>query len=436
MKPRMPSIQIPLNMFQNLENLSSQFPATTPRPADAPVALDGIRVLDFGQFVAGPYAAMMLADLGANVIKIEAPQGGDPFRNYPPTDDRSPGRGASFYAQNRNKRSIVVDLKSPAGREVVYELISNCDVLVENFSTGVMARFGLSYEECRTRNPRLVYCSISAYGRDGALAHRIGFDPVVQAESGFMDMNGFPDREGVRTSAAIMDISAALFASNAILAALVARTSTGQGQYCEVALFDCAVPMMGYAPLKYLFTGEEPQRMGNRNPDSAPSDVFRCQDGLFYLSTGNTAIFQRMCEAVEMPGLMTDPRFQSHASRLANGNAIAEILQLKFLTKPWAYWSERFWTHGVPAGEVRSMGKALRSAEAQARELVTVIPDAEAGWVPNLKAPTKLSHTPVVTPQPAPKLGAHTEAILAEVLGYDGDKIEAARSRGAFGAYS
>lgn len=420
-------------MFHNLKNLSSQFPAAPARVADAPVALEGIRVLDFGQFVAGPYAAMTLADFGADVIKIEAPQGGDPFRHFPPVDLRTPGRGASFFAQNRNKRSIVIDLKSAAGREVVYELIGNCDVLIENFSTGVMARYGLSYQECHARNPRLVYCSISAYGRDGALANRTGFDPVVQAESGFMDMNGFPDREGVRTAAAIMDISAALFASNAILAALVARTSTGKGQYCEVALFDCAVPMMGYAPMKYLFSGEEPRRMGNRNPDSAPSDVFKCQDGMFYLSTGNNAIYQRMCIAVELPELVADPRFQSQASRLENGAVIAEILQRKFLTKPWAYWAERFWANGVPAGEVRTLGQALQSKEAQARQLVTVIPDLEAGWIPNLSAPTKLSHTPVVTPKPAPILGEHTEAVLTEVLGYDSDKIESARSRGAFG---
>lgn len=420
-------------MFQNLDRLRAQFPTAPARADDAPAALAGIRVLDFGQFVAGPYAGMMLADLGADVIKVEPPQSGDPFRNYPPVDPRTPGRGASFYAQNRNKRSIAVDMKSAAGRQLVHELLDTCDVLIENFSTGVMAKYGLSYEECRARNPRLVYCSISAYGREGALANRIGFDPVIQAESGFMDMNGFPDREGVRTGAAIMDISAALFATNAILAALIARVGTGQGQCCEIALFDCAVPMMGYAPLKYLFSGEEPQRMGNRNPDSAPSDVFRSQDGLFYLSTGNNAIFQRMCTAVGMPELVDDPRFKTQASRLAHGNAIAEILQKAFVTQPWSYWAERFWANGVPAGEVRTMAKALASPEAQARQLVTMIPDAEAGWVPNLTPPTKLSHTPVATPRPAPRLGEHTEVVLSEILGYDSEKIAGFRSQGAFG---
>lgn len=231
-----------------IDSLCTEFPEQASRDPALPLALAGIRIVDFSHFLAGPLATMILADMGAQVIKIEAPERGDDLRQYPPFDS-TVGLGAPFAWANRSKSSVALDLKSPAGRELALRLIDQADVVVENFSTGVMTRLGLDYDTCRQRNPRLVYCSVSAYGRDGEFADRLGFDPVAQAESGFVSMNGYADREGVRAASPVMDISTALMTSNAILGALLARERQGFGQFLEVALFDTALMMTGWAPL-------------------------------------------------------------------------------------------------------------------------------------------------------------------------------------------
>src|SRR6201994_3385472 len=257
-----------------LDQLAAEFPEHAPRPANAPKALQGIRVVDFSHFIAGPFATMVLADMGAEIIKIEAPGRGDDLRRYPPVHPDLK-LGAPFLWTNRNKQSVAVDLKSPEGLQVVRELIATADVVVENFSTGVMQRHGLDYEACRKLRPEIIYCSVSAYGRDGAFADRLGFDPIAQVESGFVSMNGYPDREGVRALSPVMDISTAMMASNAILGALVARARTGKGQAGEVALFDNAFQLTGYAPLQQIFTGKEPVRPGTTSPDTCPSGAFK-----------------------------------------------------------------------------------------------------------------------------------------------------------------
>lgn len=238
-------------MFDQLE---ADFPEYTPRQSHAPRALEGVRVVDFSHFIAGPFATMILADMGAEVIKVEAPDRGDDLRRYPPVNAELK-QGAPFLWTNRNKRSVAIDLKSPQGIEIARELIAHADVVVENFSTGVMTRFGLDYESCRKIKPEIVYCSVSAYGRDGAFADRLGFDPIAQVESGFVSMNGYADREGVRALSPVMDISTAMMACNAILGALVARERSGMGQAIEVSLFDNAVLMTGYATMQHLFSG-------------------------------------------------------------------------------------------------------------------------------------------------------------------------------------
>ena len=227
-----------------LDQLEVEFPEHAPRPATAPKALEGIRVVDFSHFIAGPFATMILADMGADVVKIEAPGRGDDLRRYPPVHPDLK-LGAPFLWTNRNKQSVAIDLKSSQGLEIARELIATADVVVENFSTGVMQRFGLDYEGCRKIKPEIVYCSVSAYGRDGAFADRLGFDPIAQVESGFVSMNGYADREGVRALSPVMDISTAMMACNAILGALVARERSGLGQSIEISLFDNAVLMTG-----------------------------------------------------------------------------------------------------------------------------------------------------------------------------------------------
>ena len=319
-----------------LSTFAEEFPEHESRPKDAPTALSGIRVVDFTHFIAGPFATMMLADMGADVIKIEAPGRGDDFRQYPPINPEL-GQGAPFLWSNRNKRSIAIDLKTPEGLAVARELIASADVVVENFSTGVMERFGLDYASCK--HPRLVYCSVSAYGRSGEYSDRLGFDPVAQAESGFVSMNGYADREGVRALSPVMDISTAMMACNAILGALFSREKSGKGQAVEIALFDNAVLMTGYAPMQHLFSGADPQRHGNTSPDTCPSGVFKAKDRSFYINSGNNGIFQRlMTQVIGRQDLAADPNYATGDLRRARREELFGILGQAFAEHPWSHW--------------------------------------------------------------------------------------------------
>lgn len=402
--------------------------------AQTPRVLEGVRVVDFTHFVAGPLATMTMADFGADVIKVESPQKGDDFRYYPPQDPELPAQGAPYLWTNRNKRSIGLDMKSPAGLEVAKALIEGADVLVENFSTGVMDRFGLDYETCRKINPRLIYCSVSAYGRSGPYADRLGFDPVAQAESGFISMNGYSDRQGVRTGSAIMDISTAMTATNAILLALMARAKDGQGQFVEVALFDTAILMTGFAAMQHLTTGYEPQRNGNTSPDTCPSGVFQCQDAPFYVNCGNDGIFVRLFEQVlELPEIAHDPVLSKRVHRLEQRDYLFKVMEEQFAKHPWSYWQPRLRAAGVPSGQVRTLAQALASDEARSRGLVTRIPHPVKGWIPNVATPLRLSRTPAMASHAAPAVGADTDAVLSEVLKLSPERIAQLRGAGAFG---
>lgn len=417
-----------------LQNLEADFPEHTPRPAGAPTALQGIRVVDFTHFIAGPFATMILADMGADVIKIEPPGRGDDFRQYPPVHSEL-GQGAPFLWSNRNKRSVALDLKSPAGIAVARELIATADVVAENFSTGVMERFGLGYEACRELNPEVIYCSVSAYGREGAFADRVGFDPVAQAESGFVSMNGYADREGVRALSPVMDIGTAMLAGNAILGALVSRERTGKGQQLEVALFDSAVLMTGYATLQHAFTGDEPQRHGNTSPDTCPSGVFKAKDTSFYINSGNTKIFQRLLSQVlGRPDVAADPGYATGAMRSARRDELFALLAEAFAQQAWAHWQARMREAGVPCGQVRTVGEAMRSPEARERKLITRVADPRVGWVPNMVLPIRYGRTPIADPTPAPSVGQHTESVLRETLGYGPERLAELTESGAFGA--
>ncbi len=413
---------------------AAEFPPHTPRPAGAPTALQGIRVADFTHFIAGPLATMVLADMGADVIKIEPPARGDELRYYPPAWPGLEAQGAPFVWSNRNKRSLALDLKSDAALAIVRDLLLQADVLVENFSTGVMQRFGLDYEACRRINPRLIYCSVSAYGRDGPFADRLGFDPVVQAESGFVSMNGYPDRMGVRSSAAVMDISTAMMVSNAILGALLARERQGMGQYVEVALFDTGLLMTGWASMQHLVTGKEPQRNGNTSPDTCPSGVFQASDKPFYINCGNDRIFHRLAaQVLERPDLADDPVLRERDGRIARRDALFAELEQEFGQHPWAHWQARMRECQIPSGEVRTVGEALRSPEARARNLVTRIAHPDVGEVPNLASPIRYAGTPLADPVPAPRIGQHTAEVLREVLGYSAERVDGLARAGTFG---
>jgi formyl-CoA transferase len=396
-------------------------------------ALAGIRVVDFSHFVAGPFCTMLLGDLGAEVIKIENAARGDDMRRIGP--QAAPGQSAPFLWANRNKQGLALDLANQAGRDVARALIANADIVVENFSAGVMRRFGLDYETLNAAHPRLIYCSVSAFRRDGRFAKRPGFDPMVQAEAGFMSLNGFADSPPVRTGPAIMDISTSLMACNAVLAALMARTRSGLGQRVEVSLFDTAVSMLGFHAMNHLVNGQTPSRFGNHSPDTAPMGVFQAADGPLYIACANDPTFRQLAvEVLGRPELATAADYATNAVRVKNRERLATILDDALGHHPRAHWMPRMEAAGVPAGVVRTLAEAMTSEEMQDAGLLSRIPHPTAGSVANIAAPLRLAGTPVVTPVAAPTLGQHRDEILARVLGFDDTRIAALAEAGAFGS--
>src|SRR5690606_24110401 len=309
----------------NSRHKETRRPMTSAASGQKPLALEGIRVLDFTRVIAGPLCTMTLGDLGAEVVKVESPAGGDDTRFYGAA--KLGGETAFFMTYNRNKKSLVLDLASEEGREIALSLAEKADVLVENFSTGVMERHGLGYDVVKARNPRIVYCSISAYGRTGPSAARPGYDPVVQAESGFMSITGSPDREPLRTGIPMIDVTTGLAAGQAVLAALYAREETGQGQFVEVPLFDTAVAMTFHFGMAYLVSGENPERVGNSSPAAQPIGVFHASDGPFQLTIVGERVWKKLVsDVLQRPDLLSHPDFAVNQARVANQTALREIL--------------------------------------------------------------------------------------------------------------
>lgn len=394
----------------------------------APLA--GVKVLDLTHFIAGPFCSMTLGDLGAKVMKVESPHG-DAFRNFKP---HVGGEGAPFIWTNRNKESIVINLATKEGQDIARQLAAKADILVENFSTGVMKRRGLDYDTLSAANPKLIYCSISAYGREGSMAHRAGFDPVVQADAGFMSMNGHPDREPVRTGPAIMDMTTGIVATNAILAALYACKRDGKGQYVEVSMYDTATTLLGFHAMNYLVSGDDPSRFGNSSPDSAPMDMYHASDGPFYLACATDGLFAKLSEKVlEQPELATCDEFGSARSRVSNRKKLAGVLNDAFSKDTRSVWVEKMRAQSIPAGYPLTIGEALSSTEVKERGLITHIPHPTAKEVPNIASPLQLGRTPVVPPVAAPVLGQHTIEIMKNELGLSEDQIEALVQLGAIG---
>ena len=408
-----------------------QLPDCVPRTKGAPTALEGLLVVDFTRVVAGPACTQTLADFGAEVIKIENPDGGDDTRSYEHAD--LAGESAAFVSLNRNKRGIVLDLTKPAGRDVARELIQRADVVVENFSGGVMERFGLDYAAVVPKNPRLVYCSISAYGRQGPFATRPGFDPITQAESGFMSLNGFPDGPPVRTGSPIVDFATGMSACNAIMMALFARDRLGRGQHVEVVLFDIAIAMTGFYGMAHLMTGMNFSRQGN-SPNGSPSvGVYHASDAPFYIACANDRLYRRLVIEVLGRSDLASGEFADRRSRTANKEKLRGILAGIFAGDVRDNWVAKMKAANVPVGFLRTLKEAFNSPEVRARHRVNQIPHPTAGSVPNIESPLRLDLTPVVDPVAAPLLGEHTEAVLRKTLGYDDGRIAALAAAGVFG---
>lgn len=395
--------------------------------------LAGLRVLDFSQMLSGPFATQQLGDLGAEILKVEAPAVGDDSRHY--TTTSLAGECAFYLSTNRNKRSIELDLKNPAGLAIAQELAAHVDVVVENFSNGVAERLGVGYERLNAANPRLVYCSISGYGRDDpSEIPRRAYDGMVQACSGFMSLTGYADRPPIRSSIPMLDVATALTATSAILAGLRARDEHGAGQHIEVALLDVAISVLTLFGMSTLITGKDLQRNGNRAPQTAPSDVYETSDGLVFVTCGNNRLFQRLTtEALGRPELAEDPAFASNADRVANVERLTELLNDSFRQRPRDHWVKSLNAVGVPAAPILTMSEAFASEDVQRREIIQHLPHPTAGQVPTVRSPIVMTKTPVVPPFAPPLLGQDTSSVIAEVLGWSHEKISAAEDDGAFG---
>ena len=399
-------------------------------------ALQGIRVLDLTRALAGPYCTMMLGDLGADVVKVERPGRGDDSRGWGPPFVGEPfgpyaGESAYFIAANRNKRSITVNLKSAEGQEVVRRLAGVSDVMVENYRTGVLDNMGLGYDDMHTLNPRLVYCSISGYGRTGPYAKRPGYDFIIQAEGGLMGIIGPEEGTPYRVGVPIIDINSGMFAATAILAALHARDQTGEGQLVDVSLLDTVVALLTNVGSNYLVGGAEPRRLGNAHPNIAPYEAFRARDRWFALAAANQKQWATLCAAIGCPELVDDPRFATNGDRVANRPALLEALNDAFAARDADEWMAVLQEAGLPCGPINTIPDVFEHPQAEARGLVVEAQHPTAGPVQLTGFPYKLSQTPAEVRQAPPMLGQHTGEVLTELLGYSAEEAEGLRERGA-----
>jgi crotonobetainyl-CoA:carnitine CoA-transferase CaiB-like acyl-CoA transferase len=380
-------------------------------------ALHGLRVLDQTQVMAGPFCSMLLADMGADVVKIEPPAGEHTRREM----QIAPGVSASFLAVNRNKRSLVLDLKQPDGVAVLKRLVATADVLVENYRPGVAARLGVDYATLSAINPRLIYCSISGFGQTGPYAGRGGFDLVAQGMSGIMSATGNDGGAPVKVGVPITDLGAGLFAVVGILAALRARHVTGRGQFVDTSLFEAGVALSQWEATQYWYTGEIPRGLGTAHRLNAPYQAFRASDGHFTVGAANNNLFPRFAQLLGRPELTKDARFDSVPKRLANRLELEKIVETITVTQPRAHWLARCEDAGIPAGPIYTVPEALADPHARARQMVQELEHPQVGRVKALGNPVKMSATPPRLRAAAPTLGADTDAVLREAGFSDGD---------------
>ncbi len=389
-------------------------------------ALSGIRVLDITQVMAGPYCAMLLCDMGADVIKVEPPAGDSTRRMAGARGGDSPG----FNAVNRGKRGIVVDIKHERGRQVVARLASAADVLVENYRPGAMARAGLGYEQLRTVNPRLVYASISGYGQTGPHGARGGFDLVAQGVSGIMSVTGEPDGPPVKAGIPLTDLGASLFAVAGILAALHDRHRTGAGQHVDTSLVEAGVALSVWEATEYLSSGRVPQPLGSAHRMSAPYQAFECADGYITVGAANDRLFARLSALLGHPEWTGDPQFADDTARVANRRALADRIEQVTRTRPRGHWLARLEAEGIPGGPINTYADVFADEQVAARGMVVETQHPTLGRLRTLGTPLKLSRTPLVAGRPAPLLGEHTAAVLREA-GYSDTEVAELRAAGA-----
>ena len=390
--------------------------------------LHGIKVVELAQIMAGPTCGMLLADMGADVIKVEKLPGGDDTRSY--SEPLQGGESAAFMMLNRNKRGIAVNLKTPGGLEVVKKLVAHADVVTENYRKGTLEKLGLGYEVLQALNPRLVYCAVSGYGRTGPYADKGGFDLIAQGFAGLMSITGEPGGAPVKSGTPIADINAGIFAALGIVAALHARNTTGRGQLVETSLMEAAIQQTYWQSAIYFATGVNPGPSGSAHILSAPYQAFPTADGWINVGGANQPNWERITKVVGMPELAGDARFRTNADRMRNLAALTEVLAPCFKAHPSAHWIREFEALGIPVGPINRIGDMLADPQVAAREMVVEVEHARAGRVKALGFPVKFSETPASVDRGAPVLGQHTDEVLAS-LGYDAPSIARLRAEGA-----
>lgn len=385
-----------------------------------------IRVLDLSRVLAGPYCAMVLGDLGAEVIKVERPGSGDDTRHWGPPFVG--GESAYYLCCNRNKRSVTINLKSDRGRDYIRGLAANSDVLIENFLPGTLEDAGLGCESLRTINPRLIFCSITGFGQDGPYRDVPGYDVLIQAMAGVMSITGEPDGAPVKVGVAIADITAGLFAANAILAALLARERSGAGERIDISLFDSTLAWLANVGSAYLVTGAVPRRFGNAHATIVPYQAFATRDGHIIVAVGNDGQWQRFCAAVERPDLAADERFHTNPLRVLHRAVLIPMLEEVLARRSAAEWLPRLASAEVPSGPVNSLDRVFADPQVQARHMVIDLPHPTIGALRMVGSPIRLGTNDGAGARPPPLLGQHTAEVLQEVLGLSAADIEAARA--------
>lgn len=380
--------------------------------------LHGIRVIELARILAGPWAGQMLADLGADVIKVESPDGDDTRKWGPPFVTSSDGENLSaayYHSCNRGKRSIIVDFSTPEGAETVRKLVATADVLIENFKLGGLKKYGLDYESLKAINPRLVYCSITGFGQDGPYAPRAGYDFIIQGMSGMMSITGEAGREPQKAGVAISDIFTGLYSVIAIQAALRHAEATGEGQHIDMALYDTQISVLGNQNLNYLVSGKAPIQMGNAHMNIAPYEVLPLADGHFILAAGNDGQFQRFCKVVGLDDLPGDPDFATNPARVVNRVRLREKLVAALASWTRADLLPKLDAAAVPASPINNIAESFADPQAIARGMRIDLPDGHGETLPGVRAPMLFSATPIEYDRPSPRLGEHTAEILAEL---------------------
>ncbi len=386
-------------------------------------ALKDIRIVDITRAMAGPYCTMMLGDFGADVIKVERPGSGDESRGWgPPFVGEAygpyPGESAYFLSANRNKRSLTVNFKDPAGIEIIQKLVKVSDVFIENFRTGVLDKMGLGYDALNQGNPGLIYCSVSGYGRTGPYKERPGYDAIVQAEGGLMSITGPVDGPPSRVGIPIIDITSGMFAASAILAALYERQESGLGQHIDISLLDTQAALLANVASNYLVSGEPPRRVGNAHPNIAPYEPFQAKDKGFVLGAANQRQWEKLCDTIQRPDLKTDPRFQTNQDRVKNRAELLQTLNGVFIEKNAQEWLDQIQEAGLPCGPINTVPEVFNHPQREARGLVQEVEHSSAGKISLTGFPYKLSRTPAEIHQAPPRLGEHNQEILVDLLGY------------------